>query len=83
MNELQKLRILIPHWIEHNQEHAQEFLRYFDFSGEAAPDLQDAAERLTLVNQALAAALEKLGGALVIEDAHHHHHHHHHHADED
>ena len=25
MNETDKLRVLIPHWIEHNEEHAREF----------------------------------------------------------
>ena len=25
MNEIEKLRVLIPHWVEHNNEHAQEF----------------------------------------------------------
>jgi hypothetical protein len=24
-NDIEKLKILLPHWIEHNQEHAQEF----------------------------------------------------------
>lgn len=25
MNELEKLRVLLPHWIEHNHEHTQAF----------------------------------------------------------
>jgi aminoglycoside phosphotransferase len=70
LNEQQKLRVLIPHWIEHNQEHAQEFTGYSDVAGDVAVHLQEAAEQMRLVNQALAAALEKLGGAL----AHEHHH---------
>jgi hypothetical protein len=61
MNEQQKLRVLIPHWIEHNQEHAQEFLRFLEAAGDAATDLEKAAEQMAQVNQALAAALEKLG----------------------
>ena len=61
MNEIEKLRVLIPHWIEHNQEHADEFLRYLDAAGDAAGNLQDATAQMALVNQALAAALEKLG----------------------
>ena len=28
MNEVEKLRVLIPHWIEHNEEHANEFRRW-------------------------------------------------------
>lgn len=60
MNEQEKLKVLIPHWIEHNQEHAQEFLRFIEAAGDAAVDLHEASEKMTLVNQALAAALEKL-----------------------
>jgi hypothetical protein len=67
MNEDQKLRVLIPHWVKHNQEHAQEFLRFIDTTGSAAVDLREAAEYMDLVNQALTAALEKLGGALSLE----------------
>lgn len=70
MDEQQKLRVLIPHWIEHNQEHAEEFTRFLAAAGEAADDLRHAAEQMSLVNHALAHALEKLGGALPHE--HHH-----------
>jgi len=52
--------VLIPHWVEHNQEHAQEFLRFLEAAGDAAVDLRKAAEQMDLVNQALVAALEKL-----------------------
>ncbi len=75
MNEHQKLRVLIPHWVEHNQEHAQEFLRFIETAEDAAVDLREAAEHLSLVNQALAAALEKLGGALSLEPNPEHHSH--------
>jgi hypothetical protein len=66
MEERQKLRVLIPHWVEHNQEHAQEFLRFLVAAGDAAIDLQTAAEQMDRVNQALAAALEKLGGPFLL-----------------
>ncbi|MFZ2098305.1 MAG: hypothetical protein WAV05_16870 [Anaerolineales bacterium] len=75
MNEDQKLRVLIPHWVEHNQEHAQEFLRFIEAAGDAAVDLREAAEHMDLVNQALATALEKLGGALSLESISKHHSH--------
>ena len=67
MQEPQKLRVLIPHWVEHNQEHAREFLRFLDFAGDAAPDLKRAAEQMNQVNKALMAALQKLGGSLSVE----------------
>lgn len=70
MNDLEKLRILLSHWIEHNEEHADEFRRWADKAGTAAPDVLAAAERMGYVNQALAAALEKLGGAAAHEHRH-------------
>lgn len=68
MNEREKLRVLIPHWIEHNEEHAEEFRQWARRVGEAAAELEEAAAQMTQVNHALSAALEKLGGALSIED---------------
>ena len=73
MNEQEKLRVLIPHWIEHNEEHANEFRRWAEQAGEAAADVLTAAEGMNRVNGSLAKALEKLGGPL---DTDHHHHHH-------
>lgn len=67
MNELAKVRALLPHWIEHNSEHAAEFLRWADKVGaashkEVAEDIALAAKQLDQVNETLAAALEALGG---------------------
>jgi delta-aminolevulinic acid dehydratase/porphobilinogen synthase len=64
MNETEKLRMLIPHWVEHNDEHAEEYYRWAGKTAEAGADLLAAAEMLKRVNQALATALEKLGGAI-------------------
>jgi hypothetical protein len=68
MNEADKLRVLIPHWIEHNAEHADEFCRWAKQAGDAAPDILAAATAIAHANESLATALEKLGGAL----SHHH-----------
>jgi len=73
MNELEKLRILIPHWIEHNTEHSDEFREWAEKAGEAKPNLLEASRQMELVNLALHMALEKLGGALENEHIHHHH----------
>ena len=72
MNEVDKLRVLIPHWIEHNEEHAGEFRRWAEEAGSATEDILNAADLMSRVNQSLAIALEKLGGALP----HPHHEHH-------
>lgn len=64
MTETEKLRMLIPHWLEHNEEHAGEYRRWAEEAGPASADILAAVEALKQVNQALAAALEKLGGAI-------------------
>ena len=70
MNEVEKLRVLIPHWIEHNNEHASEFQRWAETTSKAAPDLLAAAEVMQQVNRTLEIALEKLGGALPHPHSH-------------
>jgi uncharacterized tellurite resistance protein B-like protein len=73
MNETEKLRALIPHWIEHNEEHADEFLRWAEQAGEAAVDIRAAADAMRKVNEWLSAAVEKLGGPIHLDHFHHHH----------
>ena len=67
-----KLRILLPHWIEHNAGHLAEFREWAEKAGEAKQNILDAAAQMEGANRALEAALEQMGGAL--EDEHHHHH---------
>jgi hypothetical protein len=68
MNEIDKLRVLIPHWIEHNNEHADEFRRWAEQAGDASADILAAAEAMAHINERLIFALEKLGGALTWSD---------------
>jgi hypothetical protein len=74
MNDQDKLRVLIPHWIEHNQEHAAEFQRWADVVELAGPEIRTAAEAIQNANRALQDALLKLGGSLNDKGFHHHHH---------
>jgi hypothetical protein len=74
MNELEKLRVLIPHWIEHNEEHASEFRHWAEQAGDVASDIMDAADGMHVVNKSLIAALEKLGGPLNAGHYAHHDH---------
>ncbi len=62
MNDDEKLRVLIPHWIEHNADHAQEFRSWAKLAGPIAPEILAAADQMAQVNQILSVALEKLGG---------------------
>ena len=66
-DDLTKLRILLPHWIEHNEEHGASFERWVAGAralrrGETAQRIEDAVERMAACNQALRAALEALEG---------------------
>jgi hypothetical protein len=64
MNEAEKLRVLIPHWIEHNEEHALEFRTWANKSGDVSGSILSAAELITQANEYLETALAKLGGPL-------------------
>jgi hypothetical protein len=76
MTDLDKLRALLPHWIEHNVEHAAEFRRWARLAGQAEPDIQAAAAQMEAANTSLAAALETLGGPVEHHHDHGHEHHH-------
>ena len=69
MNEREKLRLLLAHWVNHNLEHAQDFQlwarRAEEFgSGGAASKLDAAAQEIKVVNNSLQNALELLGGPI-------------------
>jgi hypothetical protein len=66
MNDQDRVRVLLPHWIEHNAEHAAEFRQWAERvraagQEEVAEEIALAAKELGWVNEALSAALEKLG----------------------
>jgi len=65
MEETRKLRVLLPHWIEHNGEHAGEFREWAERAGEARNALLDAARLVDEANARLQEALEQLGGPLA------------------
>ena len=64
MNKSDKLRVLIPHWIEHNEEHASEFRTWAAEAGKAEADILEAAGSMSRLNLSLQSALKKLGGPL-------------------
>jgi hypothetical protein len=79
-----KLRVLLPHWVEHNQNHEAEFRKWAAASraegGEAlAAILERAVASMAATDAILHEALQELGGPAG--EGHHHHHHHHHHYD--
>jgi hypothetical protein len=62
--DAEKLRILLPHWIEHNYEHAAEFREWAARVRFVNKDLLIAANFLEKASHALEACLEKQGGLI-------------------
>ncbi len=73
-----KLRVLLPHWIEHNNNHIAEFRKW---EGEARTEpgqevallLTKAISDMEKTGKSLSEALEKVGGPLEGGGGHHHH----------
>ena len=84
MNDIDKLRVMLPHWIDHNQGHGKEFAQWAEKlagdSPEVAQLLRDAVQSLQKAQTSLENALEKAGGPLAApgQETHSHDHHHEH-----
>jgi hypothetical protein len=78
MNEIDKLRALLPHWIEHNRDHALEFGRWADAAEQAghqaaADSIRRAMQSAQQANDDLEKALDALGGPVFLETHDHAH----------
>jgi hypothetical protein len=78
MTDMEKLRALLPHWMEHNDEHAAEYERWAETAAaagerQAAESIRLAARQMAQAGLALQQALDELGGPVSLE-AHHHTH---------
>jgi nickel/cobalt exporter len=60
MSDVEKLGMLLPHWIEHNGEHAEEFRAWAERVGVVRESLAAAAELLQEANERLRQAMERL-----------------------
>ncbi|XOF33965.1 MAG: hypothetical protein ACL93V_01295 [Candidatus Electrothrix sp. YB6] len=86
MNDIDKLRVMLPHWIEHNQGHAREFSQWAEKLASDAPEtaalLHKAVHSLQEAQNSLEEALQKAGGPLADHKHQDHGHHHagHHHS---
>ena len=78
MTEIEKLRALLPHWMEHNGEHAAEFERWAETAAlagheDAATLIRSAARQMEEANVTLQEALERLGGPVSLHQHPHTH----------
>lgn len=87
MENVEKLRVMLQHWIEHNKGHMEEFEKWrgtLEDEGRTslAAHIEKTVELMGSVNGQLEKALKEAGGAKHDDDHHHHdhegHHHHHH-----
>jgi hypothetical protein len=89
MSDIEKLRVLLPHWLEHNASHADDYrvwIEQLTAAGEprAAEHLAAAVEKLAGVNRDLEALLVHLGGPIEArEHSHDHNERNHHHGPTD
>lgn len=88
MNNVEKLRVMLQHWIEHNKGHMEEFEKWRatmkdDGQASLADHIHTTVGLMASVNAELEKTLKEAGGPKKDEDDHHHHHdhhgHHHHH----
>jgi len=87
MDNVEKLRVMLQHWIEHNKGHVEEFEKWRKTMTEegqtsVADHITEAVKMMATVNAQLGKALHEVGGPNKSEgdEGHHHHgdHHHHH-----
>ncbi len=77
---IKKLRVLLPHWIEHNKNHIAEFRKWEseakkESGHEVAILLDKAISDMEEAGKSLSEALDKVGGPLEgMEEQQHHHH---------
>lgn len=83
MKSIEKLRVLLPHWIEHNLGHGEECRKWAAIAKEEGQEkvgkyIDEAVEAILKVNNLLSDALREAGGPAHGERGDHHHHHHEH-----
>jgi hypothetical protein len=78
-SDIEKLQVLISHWLEHNADHGREYTKWAEVARQAgytsaAENIKQAVGLLAKADKAFEKALESVGGPAK---GHHHHHHHH------
>lgn len=83
MDNTEKLRVLLQHWIDHNGGHVAEFAKWKELMAaeqkkDIVESLETAMQQMDKVSDVLRNSLDALGGPAPGADPPHHHHHHHH-----
>jgi hypothetical protein len=75
---LEKLRVLLPHWLEHNRNHRLEFAGWAEaVRQEGDQEVALLIERATAAMEQTDAALEEVMAKIGVDQAGGRHHHHH------
>ena len=77
-SDIEKLRVLISHWLQHNESHGEEYAKWADVARKAghadtAAYIEQAVSLLAQADREFEKALASVGGPTK---EHHHHHHH-------
>ena len=78
-SDLEKLQMLLTHWLQHNESHGSEYLKWAEVAREdghatTAEFIEQAVGLLKKADESLGKALESIGGP---SQGHQHHHYHH------
>jgi len=78
-SDIEKLQMLITHWLKHNESHGREYAKWAAVARQtghpaAADYIEEAAGLLAKADKAFEKALESVGGP---HQGHQHQHHHH------
>jgi len=85
MDNVEKLRVMLQHWIDHNKGHVEEFEKWRKLMADEgqtvlAENITEAVKTMATVNAQLGKALHEIGGPSSTAGHAHHHDHDHHHA---
>lgn len=84
MDNVEKLRVLLQHWIDHNKGHVEEFENWRKLMADenqekTASHITEAIRQMAMVNAELGKALHQVGGPNAAGDKGHQHGHSHSH----
>jgi hypothetical protein len=78
-SDIEKLQMLISHWLQHNESHGREYAKWVEVARKAgysttAEHIERAVDLLAKADRAFEKALASVGGPSKGQQHHHHHH---------